>query len=225
MSAEHEYRGEEHKGKPEEERLFDQTVFQELTTLPEGVFEIQDKFGDVYEASFVEPEDAAEISAIVQRNFDEAPSYLNLTSEARAKYKAANTAEGIIETSSDPKNIASLVVRDKDGHVVGYRVVRKGELRQTWKDHQAGEQVAEGKRMHIARDFDGRGLGTALLRLSEEIARKQGYQVMVVNASGDSYHFFMHAGYEVIAHEDNPVLAAEGVKANRTYLGRELVSK
>lgn len=213
----------ENKGvTPDAHPFFESSLLTDLAALPPGVIEIQDKYGVIYEASFVETSDVAEISAIVQRNFDEAPSYLNLTTEAREKYKAANTPEGILETSSDPDNVASLVVRDKDGQVVGYRVVRKGILRNDWQGFSAGSEVAEGKRMHIARGFDGRGLGTALLRLSEEIARDKGYEVMVVNASGDSYHFFIRAGYEVIAHEDNPILAAKGVKANRTYLGRQL---
>lgn len=203
----------------------DAALFRELATVPEDVYIIVDKQGREYEASFVRAEDAVEISAIVQQNFDEAPSYANLTPEARAKYKAANTPEGIIETSQDQTNVASLVVRNQEGHVVGYRVVRQGKLRDEWKGRPVGTPVAEGKRMHIARGYDGRGLGTALLRLSEQIAREKGYQVMVVNASGDSYHFFMHAGYEVIAHEENPVLAAQGVRANRTYLGRELTTR
>lgn len=201
---------------------FEKTLLSELAALPEGVYEIESKTGEIFEARFIEPEDAHEISEIVQQNFDEAPSYLNLTPEARKKYKEANTPEGILETSSDERNIASLVVRDKDGRVVGYRVIREGTLRQEWKGAEAGTPVAEGKRMHIARGYDGQGLGTALLRLSEQIARDRGYGIMVVNASGDSYHFFMRAGYEVIAHEDNPDLAKAGVRANRTYLGRDL---
>lgn len=202
--------------------IFENALLTELAALPEGVYEIQSKTGEVFEVRFIEAEDAEEIAAIVQQNFDEAPSYLNLTSEARQKYKEANTPAGILETSSDDRNIASLVVRDKDGKVVGYRVIRKGVLREQFHDFGPGIPVAEGKRMHIARGYDGQGLGTALLRLSEEIAKESGYEVMVVNASGDSYHFFMRAGYEVIAHEDNPDLAAAGVRANRTYLGRQL---
>ena len=214
---------EEGKGEtPLHASNFDNALITELASLPEGVYEIQSKTGEIFEARFIEEEDAQEISDIVQQNFDEAPSYLNLTSEARQKYKEANTPEGILETSSDDRNIASLVVRDKDGQVVGYRVIRKGVLREPFHDFEPGTPVAEGKRMHIARGYDGQGLGTALLRLSEEIAVDRGYQVMVVNASGDSYHFFMRAGYEVIAHEDNPDLAAAGVRANRTYLGRQL---
>lgn len=185
-------------------------------------FTITDKLGAVYAASFVEGGDVEEISQIVHQNFDEAPSYRGLTPDAREKYKKANTPEGIAETSSDPDNIVSLVVRDENDMVVGYRVVRRGELREEWDGLPVGTPVAEGKRMHIARGFDGKGLGKSLLRLSEEVAKEQGYDYMVVNASGDSYHFFMNCGYEVIAHEDNPVLAAQGVKANRTYLGKRL---
>jgi len=209
-------------GQPLNAPNFETTLLSELAALPPGVHEIESKTGEVFEARFIEPEDAPEISQIVQQNFDEAPSYLNLTAAARQKYKEANTPEGILETSSDDRNIASLVVRDKDGKVVGYRVIREGTLRQEWKGAAEGTPVAEGKRMHIARGYDGQGLGTALLRLSEQIALERGYGIMVVNASGDSYHFFMRAGYEVIAHEDNPDLAKAGVRANRTYLGRDL---
>lgn len=205
--------------------LIGAAFLREILDLPDDAYEIVSKSGEVFDIRFIEAEDAEEISAIVQQNFDEAPSYANLTAEARQKYKQANTPEGILETSSDARNIASLVVRDKDGKVVGYRVIRKGVLREPWKGYERGTPVAEGRRMHIARGFDGQGLGTELLRLSERIATERGYTMMVVNASGDSYHFFMRAGYEVIAHEENPDLAADGVRANRTYLGRELIKR
>lgn len=205
--------------------LVEAAYLRDILDLPAGAYEIVSKSGEVFDVRFIEAEDADEISTIVQQNFDEAPSYANLTAEARQKYKEANTPEGILETSSDARNIASLVVRDKDGRVVGYRVIRQGALREPWRGYEPGTPVAEGRRMHIARGFDGQGLGTELLRLSEQIAMERGYKMMVVNSSGDSYHFFMRAGYEVIAHEENPDLAADGVRANRTYLGRELIKR
>lgn len=174
------------------------------------------KDGTVVTASRITAFDCVQISAMTELNFRQAPSYQQLTPDARKKYIEANSPEGVLETSQHPDNLVSLVVRDAEDNVVGFRVVRKGIHKYD------GEPVAEGKRLHVALDYAGNGLGTELMNLSEVLVKQAGYKRMVVNSSGDSYHFFLTRGFKVVEHTQNPILLEQGVVANLVYMEKTL---
>ena len=179
-------------------------------------YELALRDGSVVYASRITPFDCEEISEMAARNFREAPSYQQLTPEARQKYINANSPAGVLETSQHPDNLVSLIVRDANDNVVGFRIVRKGVHKYD------GKPVAEGKRLHVALESAGNGLGSELMDLSERLVKKAGYDRMVVNSSGDSYHFFLTRGFRVVEHTQNPVLLEQGVVANLVYMEKTL---
>lgn len=179
---------------------------------------IMSEDGVDYQASEMTPADVLEVSLMIERNFRHASSYQHLPPETRDRYIAANSPKELLETISHPDNIACLIIKDAQGQIVGFRVVRKGIHKARKNEHDEPLIVAEGRRMHIALDMQKKGLGTKLLQLSEKVAKQKGHKIMVINSSGDSYHFFLKTGYTVLAHTSNETLQKEGITAGLVYM-------
>ena len=165
-----------------------------------------------------EPPDCAGISALVVDNFRHSGNFAALDEAARAAYMEANSVQGVREASEHPDNIACLVAADADtGRIVGYRLVRRGVHRLD------GAPVAEGKRLHVARDLVGNGLGAALVDRSARIARRCGYSRMTAQASGNSRHFFEKVGFLcVLEQAHNVVLQRRSIDSFICYMERSL---
>ncbi len=167
-------------------------------------------------------DDCLEIAEMAKDNFNNASNYSYLSQELRSAYVEANNPDGVWQTSSDRDNIVAVVARSVDSHgrlgeVVGYRVVRKGT-------HLLdGEPVAEGKRLHVRRDYAGSGLGQALMDYSEQIAAET-HDRIVVNASGSSSSYFSSIGFSPVAgvHE-NGQFKSSGQTVPIVYLEKGLV--
>lgn len=148
---------------------------------------VKDKNGDWLVLRNAVEADYVQMSEIAIRNFREAPNYSYLqTPEGRGqqeKYIAANTPEGIKDLCTKPNNVCNLVV-EKDGRILGFRVIRKND------------DVADGRRMHTALDETGRGIGKILLSKSEKMAKQSGCKTMEVHATGNSYAWFERNGFK-----------------------------
>ena len=134
------------------------------------------------------------IVALIPNSYEsKARIFAQLDDAARQAYLQANSIEGVREASVHPDNIACLVAVDADsGRIVGYRLVRRGVHRLD------GQPVAEGKRLHVARDLVGNGLGAALVEISAQIARQCGHSRMTAQASGNSRQFFEKLGFRCV---------------------------
>jgi len=140
--------------------------------------------------------DFIQMSAIASRNFRESPNYSYLREPGNEQYLRqyieANTLEGVADLRSKPNTICSLVL-EKDGEILGFRVVRKVGL------------VADGRRMHTSLDYVSRGVGSLLLSRSEHIAKQAGCACMEVHATGDSFSWFERKGFVDIGIRQNTI--------------------
>jgi hypothetical protein len=147
---------------------------------------VKDNNGDILTLRNARPGDYVQMSDIAIRNFKEAPNYQYLQSEEgrsqQEKYIAANSPEGIKDLCGKPNNVCNLVV-EKDGEILGFRVIRKND------------DVADGRRMHTSLLETGRGIGGILLKKSEKIAKQVGCRTMEVHATGKSYKWFEKKGF------------------------------
>ena len=164
------------------------------------------------------PGDFPGVSELATDNFRHAGNFAQLDHAARQAYLQANSIEGVREASVHPDNIACLVAVDADsGRIVGYRLVRRGVHRLD------GQPVAEGKRLHVARDLVGNGLGAALVEISAQIARQCGHSRMTAQASGNSRQFFEKLGFRcVLEQARNDVLEQRNIESFIAYLERLL---
>lgn len=164
----------------------------------------------------VRPAGAADypaISCLIQDNFANDESYAHLSETARAAYIAANSLAGITEACAHPDNVVSLVATAANTEaIVGFALYRRGRHLVT------GEEVAEGKRLQIARSLKSLGLGSQLLDIVRQQLRDQGFRKVVGYSSGTSFPFFAKQGRRCLATLDNPVLAKQGVNAESSYM-------
>ena len=77
------------------------------------------------------------------------------------KYIAANLPGEIAKTCENNK-LSNHVLLDRNGAVVGFRIVRK-----------EGE-IADGKRLHVSRYHAGKGFGGLMVKKSEQYANRWG---------------------------------------------------
>lgn len=158
-------------------------------------------------------DDYPAISSLIQDNFANDESYASLSDAARAGYIEANSLAGINEVCDHPDNVVSLVATTEDtGTIVGFVLYRRG------KHALTGEEVAEGKRVQIARHMKSRGLGEQLLGIVRQRLRAMGFKKIVGYTSGKSSPFFEKQGRKRLMTVDNPALAKHGVKAEATYI-------
>jgi len=148
---------------------------------------VKDKNGNWLVLRNAIPADYAQMSEIAIRNFRQAPNYAYLQTPEGSiqleKYIAANTPEGIKDLCTKPNNVCNLVV-EKDGKILGFRVIRKND------------DVADGRRMHTSLDETDRGIGKILLSKSEKMAKQAGCSTMEVHATGSSYAWFERNGFK-----------------------------
>jgi len=112
------------------------------------------------------------ISRLIQDNFANDEGYAQLSDAARAAYTAANSLAGITEACAHPDNVVSLVATRADtGAIVAFALYRRG------KHLITGEEVAEGKRVQIARPMKARGLGNQLLGIVRQRLRDMGFRM------------------------------------------------
>jgi ribosomal protein S18 acetylase RimI-like enzyme len=140
--------------------------------------------------------DYVQMSEIAINNFRYAPNYSYLQQpegrEQQEKYIAANSPDGIRDLCSKSNNVCNLVL-EKDGKILGFRVVRKED------------DVADGRRMHTSLSETGRGIGRILLRKSEKIAKQAGCKTMEVHATGNSYIWFEKYGFKDLGIRPNTI--------------------
>jgi GNAT superfamily N-acetyltransferase len=68
-----------------------------------------------------------------------------------------------------------------------------------------GDGNAELKRMYVAPQFRGRGLGRALLLALENAARELGHRAVRLDSQSSTWPMYLAAGYrEVADYNDNP---------------------
>ena len=153
------------------------------------------------------------ISRLVQDNFANDESYADLSSAARAAYIAANSLAGITEVCDHPDNVVSLVATTADtGAIVAFALYRRG------KHLVTDEEVAEGKRLQIARSMKSQGLGNQLLGIVRQRLRELGFKKIVGYPSGASLSYFEKQGRKPLVVQNNPALAKQGVKIEATYV-------
>lgn len=157
--------------------------------------------------------DYAALSNLVQDNFANDESYTQLSESARAAYIAANSLAGITEACAHPDNVICLVATtEHTGAIVGFALYRRG------KHLVTGEEVAEGKRLQIARSLKSLGLGSQLLGIVRQQLRDMGFRMVVGYSSGTSFPFFEKQGRKCLVTLDNPALAKQGVQAEASYM-------
>jgi GNAT superfamily N-acetyltransferase len=85
--------------------------------------------------------------------------------------------------------------------VIGSQVVAMGAFRPA----ATGRNEAELKRMRVRQDLQGQGIGTAIIKLLESRARKQGYLALVLDtvAGTPAQHFYERHGYHETKREPN----------------------
>jgi predicted N-acetyltransferase YhbS len=162
----------------------------------------------------IEPVDYPAVSALALDNFRHAENFKLLDTAARHAYMEANSVLGVQEASENAANIRTLVAVDPNQNMLlAYRLLREGKHRIT------GEKVAEGKRLHVARDVVGQGLGTQLILLSCETAKKCGYRVVTAQATGKSRIFFEKMGFRCLLEDAcNTALKQRGINSTIAYL-------
>jgi len=159
------------------------------------------------------PDDYPAISALIQDNFAHDESYVNLSEEARTGYMEANSLRGITEACDHPENVVKLVATAADtGAIIGFALYRRS------KHLVTGEEVAEGKRVQIARHMKSRSLGEQLLGIVRNQLRSMGFRKTVGYTSGKAASYFEKQGRKPLMTVDNPALAQKGVKAEATYV-------
>ena len=169
-------------------RLAERGLINEGKTL-EGSWQelVRDDYGDWITLRNANEDDYEQMSQIAINNFKYAPNYSYLQTpegrEQQEKYITANSPDGIRDLCSKTNNVCNLVL-EKDGKILGYRVVRKEE------------DVADGRRMHTSLGETGRGIGRILLRKSEKIAKQAGCKTMEVHATGNSHSWFEKYGFK-----------------------------
>lgn len=159
------------------------------------------KDGSLVHISWVAESDVEDVSALLYDNFDHSPSYAELSSEARGAYKNANTPDQLKADCARESVIAALLARDENQEVVGFILVTNGTSRSF-----AGEPAAIIKRTHTRIGTVGNGLGSKMLKISEEMARAANLKVLGVGASGKSARYFESKGFETVEIGDNPVI-------------------
>jgi predicted N-acetyltransferase YhbS len=164
------------------------------------------------------PADYPAVSALARDNFRYAENFQLLDTAARQAYMEANSVRGVQDACENTANIRTLVAIDPNKNtLLAYRLLREGRHRVT------GETVAEGKRLHVARDSVGQGLGGRLVLLSVEIAKECGYRVMTAQATGQSRVFFEKMGFRCVLEEAcNTALEQRGINSTITYLEIQL---
>jgi N-acetylglutamate synthase-like GNAT family acetyltransferase len=159
------------------------------------------------------PDDYPGISRLIQDNFANDESYSDLSDQARAAYIEANSLEGIREVCSHPETLVRLVATaEATGEIIGFVLYRRGIHAIT------GEEIAEGKRVQIARHMKSRGLGENLLKIVRQQLRDMGMKKIAGYTSGKSLRYFESQGRTRLVTRDNPALAKRGVKAEASYL-------
>lgn len=150
--------------------------------------------GELLELGSIGEDDYMNVSRVAENNFRHAPNYNYLQTDDKKeeleKFVEANSPANVETLCNTPIQLCNLVAKIND-EVVGYRVVRKKI------DEDDGVVIADGRRMHVALGKDGMGLGTFLLRRSEQIARQQGCEVMEIHATGTSHEWFLKQGYRM----------------------------
>jgi N-acetylglutamate synthase-like GNAT family acetyltransferase len=153
------------------------------------------------------------ISRLIQDNFAHDESYSGLSDEARAAYIEANSLEGIREVCSHPQTLLRLVATvAATREIIGFALYRRSAHLIT------GEEVAEGKRLQIARHMRSRGLGERLLKIARQQLREMGIKKTVGYTSGKSLPYCENQGLRRLATLDNPALAKRGLKAEASYV-------
>lgn len=136
-----------------------------------------------------------DMSALAEDNFRNAPNYLNLrhpdNREEMEKYIAANLPGEIAKTCEKNNKLSNHVLLDRNGAVVGFRIVRK-----------EGE-IADGKRLHVSRYHAGKGFGGLMVKKSEQYAKQVGCKSMDIHATGYSQSFFETLGYRDLGYQTN----------------------
>ncbi len=160
-----------------------------------------EKFLRDFFLDYARAEDYEEIAQMVHKNFDEAKNYQDLSPEQKALYKKANGYEGVKSTCENASNFAALVMRSNDAEkkVIGYVVLRPKE--------EEKEPTVQIRRFHVHLDQAQKGVGSALLREVEELAKEGKFSFLAVNASGDSFSWFKKHGFILIETK----LTSEGV--------------
>ncbi|PIS08768.1 hypothetical protein COT75_04775 [Candidatus Beckwithbacteria bacterium CG10_big_fil_rev_8_21_14_0_10_34_10] len=181
------------------------------------------KDGSFVTAQRIVPGNYESVSQMVCDNFSRSDNFRDLrnnNSQAVKAYKRANSSDGVKDTCNHEKNILCLVCQNKLGEPVGYRVIR--EERHPHPENDS--LVAHGKRLHVAREVKGLGLGRQLMRISEEMAKELGYQTMVVQPSGSSKGYFENLGFSrVFSHsQKNGVLANQGISVEMVLMEKSL---
>ncbi len=178
-------------------KLAERGLINEGNTL-EGSWQelVRDDHGDWITLRNAKEEDYEQMSEIAINNFKYAPNYSYLQTpegrEHQEKYIAANSPDGIRDLCSKANNVCNLVL-EKDGKILGFRVVRKEE------------DIADGRRMHTSLGETGRGIGRILLRKSEKIAKQAGCKTMEVHATGNSHSWFEKYGFKSLGIRPNTI--------------------
>ncbi len=156
--------------------------------------------GEIMSLESASDDDFEPISRLAENNFRNAPNYSYLQGADNevelAKFIEANSPSNVKQLCETPQQLCNLVAKIND-EVVGYRVVRKRV------DEEKQLIIADGRRMHVALGKDGMGLGTILLKRSEQIAKQQGCQVMEIHATGTSHEWFIRQGYTLKSQVEN----------------------
>lgn len=150
--------------------------------------------------------DCVDISGMMMENFYTAETYAHLDDTARNEYIGANSPDEVWQTTSHSDNLCNLVVKDEQGWILSYAVLRA-------KNNSKLEgRGANLRRIHIKKEMQGNGLGRKMIDYMERMAKAKGYDYLNIPASGGSNQVFQAWGYQEIdgAERINLELAKRG---------------
>ncbi len=198
--------------------LFSFSLLELLQESENNKIELRLKDGSRGFIRWITPNDYSQVSEMLADNFNNSPSYAQLSDLARAEYIAANTVTSIAADVAREDVVAAYTLKNDSEELIGYILVRNG-ISKSFN----GAPSAVIKRIHTRIGQVGKGIGEALLKLSEEAAKASGLSEIGVGASGSSCSFFQKNGFQSVEEGKNPVLSMRGVDASWNYLEKQLL--
>ncbi|UCE13560.1 MAG: GNAT family N-acetyltransferase [Candidatus Heimdallarchaeota archaeon] len=142
---------------------------------------------------FFKPEDAEHCSFLMQNHFRNYAT--NLSVEVRRQIADSRTTEYIQKIVTD----RAIVVAVIDHKIVGMGGLKQNEIRH----------------MYVSSEFQGKGVGSAILRFLEKEAYYNGFSSLIVNSVPHSEEFYKKNGFKPLI---NTQIERHGAKLDTILL-------
>ena len=118
------------------------------------------------------PSDAILLAELGARTFSETFAADNNPEDMAAYLAASFSPERQAAELSDP--LSTFLIAEVEGSAAGYAMVRPGEI----PEQVSGERPIELVRLYVAREWQGRGVGPALMQACMDEARRQDFRTV-----------------------------------------------